>query len=72
MLKWGNQNPKNNGGNRGPLRKLVELKAVGDGRDKWLLECGHEIWVNASTIYRARCWRCKREATMKTQDKDDR
>lgn len=43
-----------------PLRKIVQVLIVGDGwmsRDKVKLECGHEVYSNAT--YKARCLQCK-------------
>lgn len=62
--KWGNPNPRNNGSDNGPLRKLeyITIPNLAGGDDMWLLECGHKITVATSTMYRARCWRCKRAA----------
>lgn len=61
-----NPNPQNNGSGNGPLRKVVEVIYIGVGgifgRDKVLLECGHEGYSSGSGL-RARCRQCKREAT---------
>ena len=49
---------------KGPLRKITANLGggcPGEDRYKVRLECGHEIY--ATGIYRARCWRCEREAT---------
>ncbi len=40
-----NKDPKNNGSNKGPLRKITEHLRYGDGffdRDRVMFECGHE------------------------------
>lgn len=60
-----NPNPKNNGSDKGPLRKLIKIvKTWNSDVDMWELECGHQILVNTSTMHRARCWKCKKELSM--------
>lgn len=60
-----NPNPANNGANKGPLRKVIERTQVGSGgmfgRDKYLLECGHEVRGTKGSM-RVRCWKCKKAA----------
>lgn len=49
--------------NRYPLRRIREVLLAADdlyGRDKLLLECGHEAWGRG--IYRIRCLKCWRQA----------
>lgn len=48
---------------KGPLRKIVETVRFADntfGRNRVLLECGHEVLSNG--IYAARCSKCADEA----------
>lgn len=57
-----NPNPHNNGARKGPLRKIVQRLDVGlggiFGHDRYLLECGHEVWGTKGAI-RSRCPKCK-------------
>jgi hypothetical protein len=60
-----NPNPSNNGSGNGPLRKVVRPVLVYSennmfSRDKYLLECGHEVYGTIGAA-RVRCWKCKRE-----------
>lgn len=61
-----NPNPRNNGSQKGPLRKRVQFIAeTGSGmmkREKWLLECGHEAWGAYGSV-RSRCGKCKQSNT---------
>ena len=61
MVRMRNPNPKNNGSDKGPLRKIVKRIRAGEGifdRDWVLLECGHE-GTSAGGV-RARCRECKK------------
>jgi hypothetical protein len=57
-----NRNPKNNGSDKGPLRKRVEfVRERGHGfnaQELWKLECGHEAWGTYGAA-RTRCGKCK-------------
>lgn len=49
---------------KGPLRRIICVLRPADGlfsTAKVALECGHEVSSNGQ--FRARCWRCAREAT---------
>jgi hypothetical protein len=55
-----NGNPKNNGSDRGPLRKIVRIIRGGAGwfSHDWVeMECGHE--GRSTGGLRARCKQCK-------------
>jgi hypothetical protein len=54
-----NPNPRNNGSDKGPLRKIVGMKD-----DLELLECGHTQWGRGDIFghtapERRRCRKCK-------------
>ncbi len=47
-----------------PLRKIIQVLNFADdiyGSQKVALECGHEVLCSSHAMYRARCWRCKKE-----------
>lgn len=52
----------NKGRAKGPLKKIawVVEGTHEPGRSRVRLECGHEVYTSA--IYRARCWRCQKDA----------
>lgn len=61
-----NPNPRNNGSDKGPLRRIVGTRDV-KGSLYELLECGHLNWPRGDIIghtapERRRCRKCKRGA----------
>jgi hypothetical protein len=59
-----NKNPKNNGSQKGPLRKVTAQLYTQEGffgKNRYMLECGHEA-LGTPGAARVRCWRCKLEA----------
>jgi hypothetical protein len=59
-------NPRNNGSQKGPLRRVQELIAAGTGKfakDVVLLECGHRGKATVGAV-RARCAQCKEELSL--------
>jgi hypothetical protein len=64
-----NKNPKNNGSQKGPLRKVVEQLETGKGlfsRNWYKLECGHEAYGTPGAE-RVRCRKCKQEAAKQVE-----
>ena len=58
-----NPSPKNNGSDKGPLRKIIRIIRAGSGwfsHDIVELECGHES--RSTGGLRARCPQCKKES----------
>lgn len=55
-----NRDPRNNGSDKGPLRKIVEILRAADGlfdRDHVVFECGHEGHTTSGAV-RGRCREC--------------
>jgi hypothetical protein len=56
-----NPNPRNNGSQKGPLRKVVRFLYRQEGffgKDRYELECGHKV-LGTIGAARVRCWKCK-------------
>jgi len=47
-----------------PLKKIKQVARFADsvfGKQRVILECGHEISCSSGAIYRARCYKCGKE-----------